>query len=96
MPPISGKVKKAVEKLVRESLARYGVKVLAIEPAIDSIGEDIIRITLQYGNDDAPLAIPTLNKLVRDTFAVLDTLNEPSYPMYTHNFNVGRKFVDAE
>ena len=33
MTPVPGKVKKAVEKLVREALSRHGVKVLDIAPA---------------------------------------------------------------
>ena len=96
MTPVPGKVKKAIEKLVREALSRHGVKVIEIAPAIDSIGDEVIHITLQYGNDDAPVAQQTLNKLVRDTFEALDRLGEPRYSRYIHKFNAGRKFVSAE
>ena len=95
MSPISRKVRNAIEKLVKEHVAQYGVTVAEINSGMDHINEEVINILLHYEDPNERVPVKVVNSLSFDTFRELEKLGEERYPVYRHRYAAERKFVDA-
>jgi hypothetical protein len=92
-PPIKPRVRAEIERILRESLSRYGFVQATIEPGEDHDGDPAIFVEAEYRLSDEPVdARVTLatRSMLRDR---LMALGEDRFPYLRHHFAEGQKVL---
>ena len=92
---IPNDVKVEIAEAVNNRMGRFGGIVKSIKPGIDSIGEDVIDIEVEYGSSEEIIPVNVFSRLISDTIRLLIDRGEDRYPRYDHRFQPDQKFKAA-
>lgn len=90
---VDDKVRKAVEKVLRDRLADYGFSGVNIAPSNDRDGDPILLVDVRYKAVDKPIASKATFGLVTAIRQELARMGETRFPHVRHHFDEQQKIA---
>ena len=89
--PVSAEVKSAIDRILREKLARFGYESATIEPGEDHDGDPVLFIDAQYTLSEEPIDADAAFTAAAELGRKLLSLGEFRFPHLRHHFDERQK-----
>lgn len=92
---IAARVKKAIERVIRARMERYGMRAIAVREGKDHDGDEVLYVDVEYDLVDEPLPLGITYGLITEVRRVTEPLGEARFPHVRHHFDDRQEVVDT-